>query len=47
MQYRWSGWLRNIPRHIEEYSCGGTQIGVNFGKWSIKSWVKDETMVSV
>ena len=28
-------------------SCDGTQIEVNFEKWSKKSWVKHETRVSL
>ena len=33
MQYGWSGWLVNIPIHIEGDSCDGVQIEVTSKQW--------------
>ena len=31
LQYRWRGWLVNMPIHTRFDSCGGTQIEVTLG----------------
>ena len=36
MQHVWSGWLVNIPIHIEGDSRDGAQIGVTSRKWPEK-----------
>ena len=32
VQYKWSGWLMNMPIHTRGDSCNDTQIGVTFEK---------------
>ena len=37
VQYGWSGWLMNMPIHINGDSRGGTKIRVTSRKWPKKS----------